>query len=97
MSYRKTLFYGSVINPEDLTHYKALPRCLLAVNASGDVDWIIDDVEPAAIDACCNEHVDLVKLKDDEFIIPGFVDTHTVSASANALILPTNTETNLHF
>ncbi|KAI0320127.1 Metallo-dependent hydrolase [Amylostereum chailletii] len=81
MSNRKTLFYGPVINPDSLSSYQALPRCLLAVNAAGDIDWIENDVEPSRVPTVRDENkcqdADFVELQEGEFIMPGFVDTHT--------------------
>ena len=84
-----TVFYGAVINPQSLRSYQALPRCLLAVSASGVIEWIVDDVEESMIQqalahkGCIDSEV--VPLKYGEFIMPGFVDTHTVCA---ALCIP---------
>jgi len=82
MSGSATIFYGAVINPTGLTSYDASPRCLLAVNVSGNIDWIVNDVEPHNLQdtlaAKGQLDADVFALKDGEFIIPGFVDTHTV-------------------
>ncbi|KAF5386938.1 hypothetical protein D9615_001553 [Tricholomella constricta] len=76
-----TIFYGAVISPESLTSYKALPRCLLSVGASGTIDWMVDDVqehvlqETLAQKGCID--VDVITLPAGEFLLPGFIDTHT--------------------
>ncbi|KAL0578677.1 hypothetical protein V5O48_003297 [Marasmius crinis-equi] len=75
------VFYGSVINPETLTSYKASSNALLAVNAQGIVEWIVHDVQDSLIQETllqkgCIE-VEVIPLKDGQFIIPGFIDTHT--------------------
>ncbi|KAJ2912504.1 hypothetical protein MD484_g7910, partial [Candolleomyces efflorescens] len=81
MSGNITLFYGAVINPQALTSYDVLPRCLLAVGNTGNIDWMVEDVAPhdlqqvLAQHGCSDEY--LVELKDGEFLLPGFVDTHT--------------------
>lgn len=76
------IFYGAVINPTSLTSYSASLHCLLAVNHAGNIDWIIDDVQPHNLqDTLASKgHVDVevIALKDGEFLIPGFIDTHTV-------------------
>ncbi|KAJ3511884.1 hypothetical protein NLJ89_g3848 [Agrocybe chaxingu] len=76
-----TIFYGPIINPISLTSYSALPRCLLAVDALGNVDWIVEDVAPyelqSTLAAKGKPDANVVDLKDGEFIIPGFIDTHT--------------------
>lgn len=83
MSGNITLFYGAVINPQTLTSYDVLPRCLLAVGNTGNIDWMVEDVAPHDLQQVlaqhgCNDEY-LVELKNGEFLLPGFVDTHTVS------------------
>jgi guanine deaminase len=83
MSGTITVFYGGVVNPESLTAYAALPRCLLAVGASGNIEWVVEEVaahelqDTLALKGCID--ADIIELKDGEFLMPGFVDTHTVS------------------
>jgi len=78
-----TIFYGAVINPLDLDSFSALPRCVLCINPEGNIAWIIDDVEPHNLQErlAMKGLVDpeIITLRDGEFIIPGFIDTHTVS------------------
>jgi guanine deaminase len=83
MAPSRTIYYGSVINPESLTEYKALPKCLLSVGSFGDIDWIEEYVpehllqDTLAQKGCIDVHV--TALRTGEFIIPGFIDTHTAS------------------
>ncbi|KAM6500284.1 hypothetical protein JOM56_003298 [Amanita muscaria] len=83
MTLHVSIFYGSVINPVSLTKYEALPKCLLAVGPDGAVIWLEQDVPEHLIRNTLAHHglvdvkIDLVVLKHGEFIIPGFVDTHT--------------------
>ena len=78
-----TIFYGPVINPVSLTHYDILPHCLLFIDPSGKIEWMVDNIyehhlqEILASKGLC--HVRIVHLKDGEFLIPGFIDTHTVT------------------
>ncbi|KAF4614659.1 hypothetical protein D9613_002628 [Agrocybe pediades] len=76
-----SIFYGAVINPTSLTTYSASPRCLLAIDATGNIDWLEEDVEPHALQdtLASRGYIDaqVIPLKDGEFIIPGFIDTHT--------------------
>ncbi|KAF8969631.1 hypothetical protein BDZ97DRAFT_1902411 [Flammula alnicola] len=76
-----TIFYGAVINPISLTTYSAFTHCLLAVDASGNVEWIVDNVEAHELQEtlAAKGYIDaeVVALKDGEFIMPGFIDTHT--------------------
>lgn len=87
-----TVFYGPVINPISLTTYSAYPRCLLAVNKSGNIDWVVDDVEPSVLQEvlASKGYIDaaqvLVELKEGEFLMPGFIDTHTVCANISLYV-----------
>jgi guanine deaminase len=77
-----TIFYGALVNPKSLSSFQALPRCLLAVDASGHVIWIEEDVLDGAVPAVIARHgsanIPLVTLRRGDFVLPGFVDTHTV-------------------
>ena len=70
-----TVYYGCLINPLDLTSYQALPRCLLAVNGAGNIDFIVDDVEESMVQQVLSEKgyidVEVTPLKRSEFILPG--------------------------
>ncbi|KAL0946720.1 hypothetical protein HGRIS_012903 [Hohenbuehelia grisea] len=83
MSAVSKIYYGAVINPETLTSYQVLPRCLLAVAASGEIAWLVEDVEDSLVQdtlaqkGCTDADVEIFALKHGEFIMPGFVDTHT--------------------
>ncbi len=54
----------------------------LAIGSSGHIDWIEEDVHESALQDVLARHASLeahiVCLGHGEFIIPGFVDTHTV-------------------
>jgi hypothetical protein len=82
---RQTIFYGAVINPVSLTKLQALPRCLLAVSASGSIDWVVEDVESTQLQeilaqkGLINSDIDIIELKTGQFLLPGFIDTHIVS------------------
>lgn len=86
MSGSTTVFYGAAVNPQTLTDYATLPRCLLAVGPSGNIDWIVDDVAPHELQDTLSQKgcldVDIVELKEGEFLLPGFVDTHTHAPQA---------------
>lgn len=79
---KSSIFYGAVINPISLQSYSVSPLCLLSVDAAGNIDWIADEVEPhnlqnvLASKGCLDSEV--IALREGEFIIPGFIDTHTV-------------------
>ncbi|TFY78765.1 hypothetical protein EWM64_g5243, partial [Hericium alpestre] len=78
---RSTVFYGAVINPQTLTDYQALPNCLLSVGPDGAIDWLVDDVPDSMVQEVLAQKgsvdADVIALKHGEFIMPGFVDTHT--------------------
>ncbi|KAG6853024.1 hypothetical protein C0991_007395 [Blastosporella zonata] len=75
------IFYGAVITPKTLTCYDALPNCLLSVGASGKIHWIEKNVEADALQDTLAQKgcidVDVVVLEPGEFLLPGFIDTHT--------------------
>lgn len=88
---RTTVFYGSVISPRTLDTFAAWPRALVAINPSGVIDWVEPDIERSRVQDVLKfrfkaarmsmVHVEYVELEDGEFIMPGFVDTHTVSSA----------------
>lgn len=82
MSSRTTVFYGALVNPKSLTSYEALPNCLLAVSRTGAIEWVVKDVHGPMVEQVMAQKgcidADVVELKRGEFIMPGFVDTHTV-------------------
>ncbi|KAF8844894.1 guanine deaminase [Paxillus ammoniavirescens] len=77
-----TIYYGPVINPQTLTTYLALPRCLIAVGPDGNISWTEDDIigsklqETITQHGFCDGEYTLVHLQPGEFILPGFIDTH---------------------
>jgi guanine deaminase len=84
-----TVYHGAVINPKTLTSLQASPNCLLAVSSEGDIAWIVDNVPPAMVQETLLQHgcqdADVVALKRGEFIMPGFIDTHTVRLPSSPL------------
>jgi len=79
-----TVFYGAVINPKSIANYDAHPRCLVAVSKTGTIEWIVEDVVDSKVEEVMGQHgwmnAEVIDLKQGEFIIPGFIDTHTVGA-----------------
>lgn len=81
-----TLYFGPVVNPQTLTRYDALPRCLIAVGSDGNIIWIEEDVDVSVL----HQIISLRGLNDGEytlvelnasageFIMPGLIDTHVV-------------------
>ncbi|KXN83278.1 putative guanine deaminase [Leucoagaricus sp. SymC.cos] len=81
MSGTVTIFYGAVVTPVCPRTWKALPRCLIVVGRYGNINFMREHVEDHKLDEVLREHgyADhyVKRLQDGEFIIPGFVDTHT--------------------
>jgi guanine deaminase len=88
-----TVYYGALVNPRALDSFDALPRALdsfdalpralLAVDNDGEVAWLEEDVAPSALKETLAAHgvadtTQLVELRLGEFLMPGFIDTHTV-------------------
>lgn len=83
-----TVFYGALVTPTSLSSYIASPHALLAVSkSSGRIEWVEDDVPAHALQDTLAKHglaaedIDLIELKNGEFLLPGFIDTHTVRRS----------------
>src|ERR1700761_3346314 len=80
---RQTLFYGPVINPVNLTTYDALSNCLIAVGPHGNIEWIVEEVlasdiqNTLAAKGWLDSNITILTLNRGEFLMPGFVDTHT--------------------
>ncbi|KAL5511607.1 hypothetical protein ACEPAH_4824 [Sanghuangporus vaninii] len=85
-----SIFCGPIMNPQTLTEYAVLPRALLAVDPTGTIVWIEREVDSCDVQEIINQrlselkassgedvHVLVTELQDGEFILPGFVDTHT--------------------
>lgn len=61
-------------------------RALLCVSPEGIIEWVVPDVDPTQIQEVAlqqgvvlDDSVDVNELKYGEWLMPGFVDTHTVS------------------
>jgi cytosine/adenosine deaminase-related metal-dependent hydrolase len=80
------LFHGSIISPVSIHEAQYLERALLAVSSEGIIEWLEHDVDPTQLQDVALKHgmvldgsVDVHELKYGEWLMPGFVDTHTVS------------------
>ena len=78
------LISGALLSPIDRRSYKALTNALLYVGQDGVIK-AIKQIEPAGgdVDAFLNEvghsgELERLDLARGEFLIPGFIDTHTV-------------------
>lgn len=87
MSGSVTIFYGAVVTPVDATTWKALPRCLFCVGSTGNIDWMLEHIHENKLYEALSQKghlvAEVVALRDGEFIIPGFIDTHTVRRSSS--------------
>ncbi|THH30367.1 hypothetical protein EUX98_g3820 [Antrodiella citrinella] len=81
-----TVFYGPLVTPTtgSLSSYLAIPNAALSVSRdTGTIQWIEEDVHPSALQdvmakyGIVGEDLFLVELQTGEFLIPGFIDTHT--------------------
>lgn len=89
------VYYGAIIHTVDLTHLQALPRALLAISSDGLIAWLEPDVHPNSIQEFAsnrgwtvgNGDVELIVGAEGEWIMPGFVDTHTVSIASLSLVV----------
>ncbi|EKM82469.1 hypothetical protein AGABI1DRAFT_68112 [Agaricus bisporus var. burnettii JB137-S8] len=81
MSGSMMIFYGAVVTPVDASTWKALPRCLFCVGSTGNIDWMLEYIQENKLHEALSQKGysldDVVILQDGEFVIPGFIDTHT--------------------
>ncbi|CUA76170.1 guanine deaminase [Rhizoctonia solani] len=78
------LFHGAVITPVSVHKAEFWPSALLYVNPRGIIEWIVSDVESSKIQSVAlekglvlDETVDVYELRHGEWLMPGFIDTHT--------------------
>lgn len=83
-----TLYYGSYVHSLTLDDLEYTLDALIYIPSSGKIEWIEKDVPKELVQEVAGKHglilgdgneVELVELGEDEFLCPGFVDTHTVS------------------
>ncbi|EIW84949.1 Metallo-dependent hydrolase [Coniophora puteana RWD-64-598 SS2] len=77
------VFYGPVISPtNDYDEYTVDPRCLLVVSDEGTIEWLDRDVQDSMVQqrlfegGLSTDGIEIITLKNGEFLIPGFIDTH---------------------
>ncbi|GAA6059436.1 hypothetical protein JCM10212_005375 [Sporobolomyces blumeae] len=81
----RRIFHGTAIHSRSLTELEYLHDALIGVDERGvivfverDVEWNEDEVKRKVEAHGWNLHeAELVRMKHGEFLIPGFVDTHT--------------------
>ena len=76
------IFYGALVTTQSPFLIKYLPRALMFIQ-NGIIQWIEEDVgHDAPLEAVLKtrrlEGSKVIKLRRGEFLVPGFVDTHTV-------------------
>ena len=90
-----TVFFGQLVNPKSLLDFDVFPSAALAVGSNGDILFMKQHVEEKHLQSLIDSelrkhcisltesglilHTRIKKLSKDQFIMPGFVDTHTVS------------------
>ncbi|KAF8591635.1 Metallo-dependent hydrolase [Ramaria rubella] len=75
------IFYGALITPESPRSIKYLPRAMISVY-EGIIEWIEEDVaNDTRLDAILTargvQEKNITRLQRGEFLLPGFIDTHT--------------------
>lgn len=77
-----TVYYTALTHSVSLDRLEHLPRALFCVDESGIIEWIEKDVAPDSVERLLATHgaadVDVVRI-DEGGLVPGLIDTHTVS------------------
>jgi hypothetical protein len=86
----RTLYHTPLTHSISLTELVHLPRALICVSPGpvGIIEWIEEDVEPSMLEQVASGHgviladgdVEVVEIREGGGIVPGLVDTHTVSS-----------------
>lgn len=75
------VYYGSLVTPVDLRTVDILVNALIAVSSDGKIAWLERDVQSSVVQDVLLQHswqdVEVIQLLSGEWIMPGFVDTHT--------------------
>ncbi|EJU00593.1 Metallo-dependent hydrolase [Dacryopinax primogenitus] len=82
---RPKIIYGPLISPLSKRDIRLSPCSLLSVSSCGVIEWAEHDVDPSSLQEVLAKHgrsledrdVEFIQLKWGEWIMPGFVDTHT--------------------
>ncbi|GJJ13807.1 hypothetical protein Clacol_008064 [Clathrus columnatus] len=76
------VIYGSLITPQDPYVASYLPQALLYIE-NGIIQWMEEQVEPHELSSVMSAHgleeedIDIIRLQRGQFLMPGFIDTHT--------------------
>lgn len=78
-----TIYYTALSHSLSLTELEHLHRALLCVNEAGIIEWIEKSVSPEEVDSEIEKHgavgVQVVRIENGG-LVPGLIDTHTVSS-----------------
>src|ERR1700742_2849355 len=76
-------YYGAMVNPIDPAKLDFLPNALVAVTDDGLIAWFERDVHSSLVQDVMAQHTwidaPVIQINSDEWLMPGFVDTHTAS------------------
>lgn len=83
-----TVLYGSAIHSLSQESLQYLRQCLIGISPAGLIAFVHPDVEPHRVVDALSAHgsdwigpqTQLIWLRDDEFCVPGLIDTHTHAA-----------------
>ncbi len=94
-------FHGTLIHAISAQDTEVVTHGLLVVGKDGKIALLEKDVEEGKVDSILAEQklsaVSVKKLKRGEFLIPGFIDTHSeLHASVQAQLSLTSCKTMLH-
>ena len=91
-----TIYVGAVISPRTLTEYTRMPSAVVCVSKeTGLIEWIeqLHHQPKTFLQDVLEKHgivdvkgIDVIELKRGEFLMPGFIDTHTVRTFSLAYI-----------
>lgn len=94
----RTLYHTPLTHSLSPTHLQHLPRALLCVSPNGIIEWLEEDVDPTTIQDVALQHgvelgggeaevVVVVVEIGEGGLVPGLVDTHTVSLEFGLALL----------
>ena len=76
------IYYTALTHSLSLTELEHLPRALICVNKAGIIEWIEKDVASGRLHQVLEGHgakgTEVIRI-DEGGLVPGLVDTHTVS------------------
>lgn len=84
------VFYGALITSQSPYLIKYLPHALICVE-KGIIQWMEEDISDAQLHAALSsrglQESSVVRLQRGKFLIPGFIDTHTVCLILSSLCI----------